>query len=323
MSQPPTPATEPIDTATLRTLGLRVLERGWLSSNSIVFAPDGGEGAAVVDTGYAAHAEQTVALVAHALGSAPLARIVNTHLHSDHCGGNAALQAAWDVRTAVPAVSLPAVQRWDEARLSYRDTGQRCERFAADEGLLPGDRITLGPAPWQVLAAPGHDPDAVMFFEPQTRTLISGDALWQHRLAIIFPELLGADGFGPTEATLAAIDALNVALVIPGHGAPFGDVAAAIAASRRRLARHVRSPALHAWAAARSLAMFHLMEHGGVQRAELVAWMLGAPLLREAIERFRGDAGALGWVASAVASLVDDGVVRAVDGDRLLPAGAA
>jgi glyoxylase-like metal-dependent hydrolase (beta-lactamase superfamily II) len=323
MSQPPTPAAEPIDTATLRTLGLRVLERGWLSSNSIVFAPDGGEGAAVVDTGYAAHAEQTVALVAHALGSAPLARIVNTHLHSDHCGGNAALQAAWDVRTAVPAVSLPAVQRWDEARLSYRDTGQRCERFAADEGLLPGDRITLGPAPWQVLAAPGHDPDAVMFFEPQTRTLISGDALWQHRLAIIFPELLGADGFGPTEATLAAIDALNVALVIPGHGAPFGDVAAAIAASRRRLARHVRSPALHAWAAARSLAMFHLMEHGGVQRAELVAWMLGAPLLREAIERFRGDAGALGWVASAVASLVDDGVVRAVDGDRLLPAGAA
>jgi glyoxylase-like metal-dependent hydrolase (beta-lactamase superfamily II) len=319
MSQPSTPIAEPIDTATLRALGLRVLERGWLSSNNIVFAPDGGRGAAVVDTGYAAHAHQTVALVAHALGSAPLARIVNTHLHSDHCGGNAALQAAWDVRTAVP---LAAVQQWDEARLSYRATGQRCDRFTADEGLAPGDRITLGPAPWQVLAAPGHDPDAVMLFEPQTRTLISGDALWQHRLAIIFPELLGEEGFGPTEATLAAIEALNVSLVIPGHGAPFGDVPAAIAASRRRLARHVRSPALHAWAAARSLAMFRLMEHGGVPHTELLAWMLGAPLLREAIERFRGDADAPGWVASAVASLIDDGVVRVVEGDRLVPAAA-
>jgi glyoxylase-like metal-dependent hydrolase (beta-lactamase superfamily II) len=320
MQSPPTSTTEPTGTTTFRALGLHVLERGWLSSNNIVFAPDGGQGAVVVDTGYAAHAEQTVALVAHALAGEPLARIVNTHLHSDHCGANAALQAAWHVRTAVPAVSLEAVRQWDQAHLSYRDSGQRCERFLADEGLLPGDRIRLGPAHWQVLAAPGHDPDAVMLFEPQTRTLISGDALWQHRLAIIFPELRGDDGFGPTAATLAAIEALNVSLVIPGHGAPFGDVAAAIAASRRRLARHVLSPALHAWAAARSLAMFRLMEHGGVPRTELVAWMLGAPLLRQAIERFRGDADASGWVASAVASLIDDGVVHAVDGHRLVPA---
>jgi glyoxylase-like metal-dependent hydrolase (beta-lactamase superfamily II) len=322
MLQPLTPPADPATAATLLALGVRVLERGWLSSNNIVFAPHSGEGAVVVDTGYAAHAEQTVALVAHALGGAPLARIVNTHLHSDHCGGNAALQAAGGgVRTAVPAVSLAAVQRWDETRLSYRSTGQRCSRFAADEGLQPGDRIRLGPALWQVLAAPGHDPDAVMLFEPQTRSLISGDALWQHRLAIIFPELLGADGFGPTDATLAAIEALNVSLVIPGHGAPFSDVPAAIAASRRRLARHVRSPALHAWAAARSLAMFRLMEHGGQTRGELVAWMQHAPLLREAIERFRGETDAPSWVASAVASLIDDGVVQAVEGsDRLMPA---
>lgn len=323
MLQSSTSLAEPAIADTFHALGLHVLERGWLSSNNIVFAPDGPEGATVVDTGYAAHAEQTVALVAHAIGSAPLARIVNTHLHSDHCGGNAALQAAWGVRTAVPAVSLRTVQQWDEARLSYRASGQRCDRFAADAGLAPGDRIRLGPADWQVLAAPGHDPDAVMLFEPQTRTLISGDALWQHRLAIVFPELQGADGFGPTAATLAAIEALNVALVIPGHGAPFADVPAAIAASRRRLARHVRSPGLHAWAAARSLAMFRLMEHGGVQRTELVGWMLGAPLPHEAIERFRGDADAPGWVASVLASLIDDGVVRAVDGDRLVPAGAA
>lgn len=317
------PSAEPAGLATCQALGLRVLERGWLSSNNIVFAAGSGAGAAVVDTGYAAHAGQTVALVARALGGAPLELIVNTHLHSDHCGGNAALQAAWDLCTSVPAVSLPAVQRWDESRLSYRATGQHCDRFIADEGLRPGDRVALGPAQWQVLAAPGHDPDALMLFEPQTRTLISGDALWQHRLAIIFPELLGADGFGPTEATLAAIEALNVQLVIPGHGAPFDDVPAAIASSRRRLQRHVRTPARHAWAAARSLAMFRLMAHGSQTRDELAAWMQAAPLLHQAIERFRGDADAAAWVAAAVTSLIDDGAVRTAGGDRLVPAASA
>ena len=56
--------------------------------------------AALVDTGYATHAPQTLALVQQALGARPLDLIVNTHLHSDHCGGNALLQAAWPCRTA-------------------------------------------------------------------------------------------------------------------------------------------------------------------------------------------------------------------------------
>src|SRR5450830_889398 len=67
-----------------------VFERGWLSSNNVLFV--GAEETALVDTGYATHAEQTVALVESALGARPLDRVLNTHLHSDHCGGNAALQ---------------------------------------------------------------------------------------------------------------------------------------------------------------------------------------------------------------------------------------
>lgn len=77
---------------------MRVFERGWLSSNNILFFDDevgDGEhgGCALVDSGYLTHAPQTVALVQHALQGKPLRRLLNTHLHSDHCGGNAALQA--------------------------------------------------------------------------------------------------------------------------------------------------------------------------------------------------------------------------------------
>jgi glyoxylase-like metal-dependent hydrolase (beta-lactamase superfamily II) len=69
---------------------LRVVERGWLSANNVVFMD--AAGASVVDTGYCTHAAQTVALMEHVLQGLPLARIINTHLHSDHCGGNAALR---------------------------------------------------------------------------------------------------------------------------------------------------------------------------------------------------------------------------------------
>ena len=67
----------------------------------------------LVDTGHVVHAEQTVALVRHALRGEPLARIVNTHLHTDHCGGNAALQRAFGVPIIVPPGNADAVASWD------------------------------------------------------------------------------------------------------------------------------------------------------------------------------------------------------------------
>jgi glyoxylase-like metal-dependent hydrolase (beta-lactamase superfamily II) len=83
-----------ISTAPL-PLTMRVFERGWLSSNNILLHGSDGEGATLIDSGYVSHAEQTLALVRHALRPGQtLARIVNTHLHSDHCGGNALLKGS-------------------------------------------------------------------------------------------------------------------------------------------------------------------------------------------------------------------------------------
>src|ERR1700712_5108366 len=102
--------------------GLTVFERGWLSSNNVLFAGDSAHGATLVDSGYCTHAAQTVALVRQGLGAKPLSRVVNTHLHSDHCGGNHALQAAFDCAVAVPVGEAEPVDAWDEDRLTYRAT---------------------------------------------------------------------------------------------------------------------------------------------------------------------------------------------------------
>ena len=122
--------------------GLHVFERGWLSSNNILL--DDGDGAALVDSGHCVHAAQTVALLRQQLGPRPLRRLINTHLHSDHCGGNAALQREWPLQLQVPSGSWHAVQDWDTQALSHRPTGQRCERFHAQGRISAGERLRIG-----------------------------------------------------------------------------------------------------------------------------------------------------------------------------------
>lgn len=269
---------------------MRLLERGWLSANNIVFLDDA-RTASVVDTGYVLHAAQTVALVRHALGGRQLARIVNTHLHSDHCGGNAALQAAFGgaahCAVTVPAGELRAVNNWDEDALSFRSTGQQAAGFSAAAGMAAGDLLQLGGMPWRVHAAPGHDPHALMLFQPDARLLISGDALWEHGFGVVFPEMVGESGFAATRSTLDAIAALAPAAVIPGHGAVFTDVAAALARARSRLGVFEASPERHARHGLRVLLKFQLLQQPeGVARDDLRAWFCDAELVARAARHF-------------------------------------
>jgi glyoxylase-like metal-dependent hydrolase (beta-lactamase superfamily II) len=104
--------------------GLQVIERGWLSANLVIA---GGEHPALVDSGYASHAPQTLQLVQAALLGQTPALLANTHIHSDHCGGNAILQAAFPaMRTLIPPGQAQVVTDWDEQALSFRATGQHC-----------------------------------------------------------------------------------------------------------------------------------------------------------------------------------------------------
>src|SRR5512140_2810712 len=134
--------------------GITVFERGWLSANNVLF--HGAGRTALVDSGYATHSGLTVALVGQALDGRPLDLLLNTHLHSDHCGGNAALQRAYPgLRALIPPGQAQAVAQWDTVALTYATTGQQCERFRFDALLVPGTEVRLGDADWQVHAAPG------------------------------------------------------------------------------------------------------------------------------------------------------------------------
>ena len=290
---------------------IRVFERGWLSSNNILLL--GQDTTALVDSGYAIHAPQTLALVASALGKRPLDQLVNTHLHSDHCGGNAALQHRYPaLHTAIPPGLAESVRHWDVDALTYAPTGQICPPFRFDSLLQLGTEVRLGDRLWQVHAAPGHDTHSVVLFEPAARVLLSADALWERGFGVVFPELEGLQAFDAVARTLDVIEALKPAVVIPGHGAVFADPAAALAYARSRLDSFVADPAKHLRHGVKVLLKFKLLELQTIDTDALLHWARTTPYFARIYQQHFAGLEFSGWVDALLDDLVRAGAASRV-----------
>jgi len=264
--------------------GIEIFERGWLSANNIfLFDSRNSKGdVSLVDTGYCAHQQLTLDLVFNALQKHDLStldKVVNTHLHSDHCGGNAVLAQTYPCEIYIPSAEVQAVEHWDENLLSYRNLGQECPRFTHQGILIPGQEILLGQYLWQILAAPGHDPHSIMLYQADHQILISADALWEEGFGVIFPELWGESGFEEVAQTLELIESLPVALVIPGHGKPFTDVSKALGAAYSRLDYLSSDADRNARHGAKVLLKYKLLEWRSMDIDFVHQWISGTPAL--------------------------------------------
>ena len=298
--------------------GMQVFERGWLSSNNTLLVDD--DSAVLIDTGYLTHGEQTLALVQHALKGRPLDTIINTHLHSDHCGGNALLQRSYACRTLIPVADAPAVAAWDEQVLTYQATAQQCEQFSFDGCIAPGDQLKMANLAWQVMAAPGHDPHSMILHCASEGILISADALWEHGFGVIFPELMGESGFAEQAEVLKLIGELDVRLVIPGHGAPFTDVRGALARANSRLAYLSADNGKHgrnARNALKALIAFLLLNAQKFTLPEVAQHIQNSRLMLAAANQIGTPVDLL--VEQLAGELVSSGAAR-MDGDRLISA---
>jgi glyoxylase-like metal-dependent hydrolase (beta-lactamase superfamily II) len=215
---------------------LHVFVRDWLSANNIVLRSR--DGNVLIDTGYVRHCPLTVALLksARGLGTEPLSWIINTHCHADHIGGNAEIARIYECPIAVPHGEAPLVERWDGKALLYDYCDQSAERFSVDAAIVPGSTRVWGDLEWQALAAPGHATGGLVFYNPEHRILISGDALWEHGFGFVMPPEVDPAALPAARATLDMLGEIDVRVVIPGHGEPFSDVAAALDRARSRVA---------------------------------------------------------------------------------------
>ncbi|MDP2819050.1 MAG: MBL fold metallo-hydrolase [Polaromonas sp.] len=298
--------------------GLLVFERGWLSSNNILFR--GTDFNAIVDSGYATHAEQTLNLVEVALQGRTLDILLNTHLHSDHCGGNSALQTIYpELQTLIPPGQAHLVSNWNPIALTYVPTGQLCPQFQFTDLLKTGGEIELADKLWQIHAAPGHDPHSVILFEPQSRILISADALWERGFGVVFPELEGGSAFDEVAATLDLIERLAPHTVIPGHGPVFGYRPQVLASARQRLNAFASNPGRHAHHAAKVLLKFKLLEQQQLLFVDFLEWARRTSYFQQIREAFFASTVFEDWVEQLTVELERSAVVRR-DGDLIFNA---
>ena len=271
---------------------IQVLERGWLSSNNILLFD--GRHATLVDAGYVGHSAQTLALVKSALVgrrggdnlSPQLTRLINTHSHSDHIGGNATLKQAFDCDILIPAGIERMVAEWDAEALLLEPACQRADRFAHDGVINNNDVLEMGGLTWQALPAPGHDMAALVFYCPEKRVLISGDALWEDGFGIIFGELMGKnDALPATRTTLEMLARLAIDIVIPGHGAPFTDVDAAMTRAFQRLAAFENDSARMGRNAVRACFTFNLLDMQRLKEDELPTYLQSVPFFATVNQR--------------------------------------
>lgn len=295
---------------------IRVIVRDWLNSNSIVLR--GTVGNAVIDSGYGAHAQQTLALLDRALDGEKLDWLLNTHCHSDHMGGNAALMRHYGCRVSVPLGEAPLIERWDTRELWLEFADQRAEKFAFNDTISPGDSLEIGDLSWEALAAPGHDMGALVFYSESEGLLISGDALWENGFGLLLPEPDNHTRVMATRATLETISALDVATVIPGHGKPFSNISEALDRAFRKLEAIEADPVRMARHALKVMLVFALLDKGRMPLAGLPAYLDQVPCYRECNALFlKLEPGAL---AELLVSELESANVVARRGGYLLPA---
>ena len=188
-----------------------IIPVGVLQCNCSIFGDEQTREAVVIDPG------DDIATILEILNRHGLKvkAIVITHAHIDHIGGAAKLKA----KTGAPVYMNENDQElYDHLDMQARWLGMATpNQTDVDVSAREGDKLTLGPAEFQILHTPGHTQGSLSIWIPSENKLIAGDTLF--RDSIGRTDLPGGD---PRQILRSIQDKLLVlpdgAIVVPGHG---------------------------------------------------------------------------------------------------------
>ena len=295
--------------------GLYFVERGFLNANHVVFTD--GDACAVVDTGFVDCVDETLALIS-ALGLPPhrVGLIVATHCHIDHIGANSRIQAVAGCDVALHPRGVRFMAERDAWGCWWSYFEQKEPFFDATLALEDGDRVVLGRWEWEVLHTPGHSSDGISLYCRELGAVITGDALWENDTPPIVEKIEGEEAADRALDTLARLEGLDAALVLPGHGPPFADLRGAVARARRRLEEFRADRSLMGLDLLKKGVVFTLLRDGEMGREELVGRLARAVWVKETCDRYLGGSSRQ-WLERIVDEFVRKGVVLLRGEDRV------
>lgn len=206
-------------------------------------------------------------LAAHGFRVADLSRVIITHAHVDHFEAASLIAAESNAQIWVSEAAYDWLARpqelWPQRIAFYRDvflpqtavppemveiilnymhmTAATCDPVPAARLVTfqVDDQLEIGGMDWQVYHTPGHASHQTIFYQPETRHLLSSDMLLQRTPTPVVehppngkPRIPALPQFLDS---LALVEGLDVEIVFPGHGEPFHDHRQLIQRQRARI----------------------------------------------------------------------------------------
>jgi len=262
------------------------LERGYLNGNHFVYRSAAPE---LVDTGYLRDFAETAAAIADlGVDLRRVRRIVATHTHCDHVGGNRRIQELSGCEIALHRIGKRFVEARDDWSTWWRYYGQEAEFFEPTQGLEDGAEVLFGPHRFQVLHTPGHAADGIVLYHPAARLLLSSDTLWERDVAVATVRVEGSRALLDWEASLERLEALDAGLVCPGHGPVFRDVRTAVARTRERLRAYGRDPSRVGFDLLKKIVVYTLLMKRSVPESSFFEHLMATHWFPETVEFYFG-----------------------------------
>lgn len=281
--------------------GIIWIQRPFPNCNFVLLS---GDEPALVDSGFAGHAEATAALARqHCDG---LAWVVNTHWHSDHVGANALLQRAG---AAVVGSHI------DAAALDERSPGccvaeyldQPVPQYTVDRRIAGGDRLLLGDMEWEVSSVPGHTLGHIALWNQQHRVLAAGDTVSTYDVGWVNIMRDGRQTLDTMLSSLSSLRELDARLILPGHGPVIDRPVEALDKAIERIRRQRANLDLAVNYGAKRILAFALMIRGGMSLDALDGYLNARAWVHDAARTL--DTSADDFARNLVESMVATGAL--------------
>lgn len=214
------------------------VQRGYLNSNHFVYRSDS---PILIDTGYKTDFNTTESILTSlGVSTDNVSKIISTHCHCDHIGGNAIIQEHSNCEILIHETGKYFIETGDDWSTWWRYFCQDADFFSCTTGLKDSDIVDVGPHSFLVIHTPGHAADGIVLYNRENRILISSDTLWEDDVAVITPRIEGSTAVFSMKRSLEKIADLNVDTVYPGHGSPFKNFKNALSKSLEKMDEYIR-----------------------------------------------------------------------------------
>ena len=139
-------------------------------------------------------------------------RIINTHYHFDHIGGNGYFTGAeiW-----IHEGDALVLEDGDDETAVSEFFGGKMHKMKVSRKLKDGDKIVLGASEFEVVHVPGHTPGSICLYDKKQKLLITGDTVFSNGVGRTD---LDGGNFEQLKNSLAKLSKMDVQKILPGHG---------------------------------------------------------------------------------------------------------